>query len=200
MVTIKHRRRLLDPAANRGTSMLEILITIVILTFGMLGLAALQARAHTAELESYQRGQALILLEDMLSRMEANRTAAAVLIGGAAYPYVTSTALGTGATDATTCTTLTTRAAIDLCEWSKAIKGSSEAKTVGGTTTKQGAMIDGRGCVALVSGTTFMVSVVWQGMNPTAVPATSCGSTQYDSESTRRAVTAVYNVTNLAAP
>ncbi len=190
----KHSRRFPAPGANRGTSMLEILITIVILTFGMLGLAALQARAHTAELESYQRGQALILLQDMVSRMDANRTAAA--------NYVTASALGTDATDLTDCTTGATRAAIDQCEWSKAIKGSSETKTVSGTTTNQGAMINGRGCVQAIAGITnaYMISVIWQGLNPTAAPASTCGSGLYDSEPTRRAVNAVFQVADLAAP
>ena len=203
MFPITRARRF--PSASRGTSMLEILITIVILTFGMLGLAALQARAHTAELESYQRGQALILLEDIVSRMDGNRTAALKLIGATyaydgGYDYVTASALGTGATDATNCTTLTTRALIDLCEWSKAIKGSSETKTVGSTTTKQGAMIDGRGCITAVNTSTYMVSIVWQGMNPTAAPSTTCGTGLYDAEATRRAVTTVYYVATMGAP
>lgn len=166
--------------------MLEILVTLLILAIGMLGLAALQGQAHTSELESYQRGQALVLLQDMTSRMDANMAAAA--------NYVTS-GVGTGATDAADCTTLGTRAAIDLCEWSKAIKGSSEIKSG----VKAGAMIDGRGCVATTAVTdVYMVSVVWQGINKTAVPSTTCGQNSYDSENTRRAVTNIVRVPNLS--
>lgn len=177
--------RIALPAHSRGTSMLEILVTILILAVGMLGLAALQGQAHTSELESYQRGQALVLLQDLVGRMEGNISNAA--------NYVT-TSEGTGATDASDCTSLGSRAAIDLCEWSKALKGSSE--TSGGT--KSGAMINGRGCVA-TTGTTnvYMVSVVWQGINATAVPATTCGQNQYDSEATRRAVTMLIRVPDL---
>jgi len=167
--------------------MLEVLVTILILTVGMLGLAALQGKAHTSELESYQRGQALILLQDISSRMENNT--------GAAASYVTAASgLGTGATDAAVCTTLATRAAIDLCEWSKALKGSSEKKG----TTKQGAMIDGRGCVATSGTNAYLISVVWQGLNTTAAPATACGKDLYDSETTRRAVTMTVRVPDLA--
>jgi type IV pilus assembly protein PilV len=166
--------------------MLEVLITILILTVGMLGLAALQGRAHTSELESYQRGQALILLQDISSRLEGN-------IGSAASYVTASSGLGTGVTDAADCTTLGTRAAIDLCEWSKALKGSSEKKG----TTKQGAMIDGRGCVATVGTNAYLVSVVWQGINATAAPASVCGKDLYDSETTRRAVTMTVRVPDL---
>ena len=177
--------RIAAPADCRGTSMLEVLVTILILAVGMLGLAALQGQAHTSELESYQRGQALVLLQDMSSRMEGNISNAA--------NYVTA-AIGTGATDAADCTSLGSRAAIDLCEWSKALKGSSE--TSGGT--KSGAMINGRGCVA-TTGTTneYMVSVVWQGLNATAIPATTCGQNSYDSEASRRAVTMIIRVPDL---
>jgi type IV pilus assembly protein PilV len=167
--------------------MLEILVTILILAIGMLGLAALQGQAHTSELESYQRGQALILLQDMAGRMDGNIANAA--------GYVTASAEGTGKTDATTCTTLASRALIDLCEWSKAIKGGSELQG----TAKQGAMIDGRGCVETTAAAdVYMVSVVWQGLNKTAVPTTTCGQGAYDSELTRRAVTTLVRIPNLS--
>ncbi len=181
---------LLAPPAHRqrGTSMLEVLVTILILAIGMLGLAALQGQAHTSELESYQRAQALVLLQDITSRINGN-------IGSAAN-YVT-TGVGTGATDSSDCTTLGTRAAIDLCEWSKALKGSSETK--GGSSVKTGAMIDGRGCVATTAtADVYLVSVVWQGLNPTAAPSTTCGQSLYDSEATRRAVTSTVRIPNLS--
>ena len=53
--------------------MIEVLITFVVLLVGLLGLIGLQARTQQAELESYQRGQALVLLQDMVDRMNANR-------------------------------------------------------------------------------------------------------------------------------
>src|SRR3569832_1844801 len=104
-----------------GPSLFEVLMAIVILTFGLLGLAALQGKANTAELEAYQRGQALILLQDMTSRIENNVTNVANYVTGTAAP------LGVGTTDEADCSTLTNRAAIDLCEWSKELKGASEA-------------------------------------------------------------------------
>lgn len=187
------KRRLITssraPAASRGITMIEVLVTIIIITFGLLGLAALQGKAHVMEMESYQRGQALILLQDMVSRIENNMANSG--------SYVTSTPLGTGATDAANCNaTGTTRAAADKCEWSKAIKGSSETNSG----TAQGAMINGRGCIEeIVSGQVYSVAVVWQGNNKTKAPdTTTCGSGLYDSEDTRRAVTAVVRKPNLS--
>jgi type IV pilus assembly protein PilV len=62
---------------------------MVILAIGLLALAGLQARLHLLQIESYQRAQALILLQDMTSRVVNNRYAAA--------SYVTGAPLGTGA-------------------------------------------------------------------------------------------------------
>ena len=166
--------------------MIEVLITLLILAIGMLGLAALQGQAASSELESYQRGQALVLLQDINGRIQGNLSNAA--------SYVT-TAAGTGATDAANCTALGTRAAIDLCEWSKGLKGSSEMKG----STRQGAMIDGRGCVAATgAANVYLVSVVWQGINSTVAPASTCGTGLYDSETTRRAVTMTIRIPDLA--
>jgi type IV pilus assembly protein PilV len=164
--------------------MIEILVTVLILAIGMLGLAALQGQAHISELESYQRGQALVLLQDIAGRMENNMNNTA--------GYVTAS---TGATNVADCTAAGARADIDLCEWSKAVEGSSE--TAGGT--KQGAMINGRGCVATTAtANVYLVSVVWQGLNKTSVPSTVCGKDLYDSESSRRAVTMTIQVPDLA--
>lgn len=61
---------------QRGSTLIEILVTIVILAFGLLGLAGMQARVQTNELESYQRAQALVLLNDMVERIRTNRPTA----------------------------------------------------------------------------------------------------------------------------
>src|SRR5450830_821796 len=81
---------------QQGTTMLEVLVTIVILAFGMLGLAGLQSKIFTAEMESYQRGQAVLLLNDMVERMNANRNAAATYV-----PALATTTFGNqnGVTD-----------------------------------------------------------------------------------------------------
>lgn len=178
--------RIRSRVTERGTTMIEVLVTILIIAIGLLGMAGLQARSHGLEFESYQRGQALILLQDMVDRMNNNAA------GASGYA---TTGVGTGATDNANCTSLTTRAAVDLCEWSKALKGGGEFSG----TTRQGAMMDGRGCVALLTTNTYLVSVVWQGMSSTVPPVSDCGEGEYTSESTRRAVTAVVLVPDLGA-
>ena len=50
---------------ERGFTLLEVLITIVILAFGLLGLVGLQTRMQLTEAEAFQRTQATLLLADV---------------------------------------------------------------------------------------------------------------------------------------
>ena len=58
---------------SSGFSLIEVLIAMLVTLVGLLGIAALQARAQQAEMESYQRAQALILLSDIVDRININR-------------------------------------------------------------------------------------------------------------------------------
>lgn len=189
MRTMKHSA----PKRSAGFSMIEVLITIIILAFGLLGLAGMQVHIQTAEMESYQRAQALILASEMTERLAANRSIAS--------QYVTSTAIGTndGYTD---CSGETVGSANrDKCEWSLALKGSSELAADG---TSVGAMIGARGCVTqtqardATSGVCtpdmFRVDVVWQGLAPTVAPAVTCGAGSFGTDTYRRAVSRVVTI------
>lgn len=166
--------------AEHGLSMIEVLITLVILAFGLLGVAGLHARMHAAEMEAYQRSQATMLLRDMTDRIHAN--------GKNAATYVTTDALGTGGTRSD-CSALA-GAAFDKCEWHNALLGVSE--TLG--TSSVGSMIGARGCVEMVSAAMprmFRVSVAWQGLNSTATAqASTCGRDLYGDEKKRRVIVA----------
>ena len=66
-----------DPPSNeRGVGMLELLVAILILSFGILGIAALQARALSYSQLSTFRSQATALTDDVLDRMRADRVSA----------------------------------------------------------------------------------------------------------------------------
>lgn len=166
---------------ERGDTMIEIMVTIVILAFGLLGIASLQARMQVAEVEAYHRSHAIVLLQDMVDRINANRKNA--------MSYVNAAPLGTG-NSLQDCTALT-GADLDLCEWSNALLGAAES-TAGGQ--KIGGMIGARGCITNVTAgmpREFVVAVAWQGLVPTTAPAaTACGQGQYGNELTRRTLVA----------
>ena len=92
-----------------------------------------------------------------------------------------------------------TTALRDLKEWCDALQGANEATG----STKQGAMVGGRGCVHKV-GSEYMVTVAWQGLTPISAPPTSvtCGSGEYNStvctnDTCRRVVTTLVRIAAL---
>lgn len=56
-----------------GFSLLEVLIALVVLSVGLLGLAALQATGLRSSSSALQRNQAVLFASDMADRMRANR-------------------------------------------------------------------------------------------------------------------------------
>lgn len=151
--------------------MIEVLVTIVILAFGLLGLVGLQSRLQVSEMEAYQRAQALILLDDMANRIAANRKSADSYITGTTNP------LGTG----NTCTysTGSTRQQKDSCEWNNALLGAAETSG----NSKVGALLGGRGCIESPQASEYLITVAWQGMGPIARPSDDpllCGKNAYD--------------------
>jgi type IV pilus assembly protein PilV len=62
----------LRPAAQRGFTMLEVLISIVVIAFGMLGVAGLQAFALKNSQSASYRSVATVLANDIIDRIRAN--------------------------------------------------------------------------------------------------------------------------------
>lgn len=182
--------------AAAGFTLLEVLITLIILAVGMLGLANLQSKIHVTEIESYQRAQAVLLLQDMVDRINSNRSTQAM------DGYVSADALGTDTEEDCTAATIaavtpaTKRlAAADRCQWSDTLLGASEKR--GGSSV--GAMIGARGCIEEVQAPDptvgvctpgiYRVTIAWQGLHSTKAPALGCGAGEYGAnDALRRAI------------
>ncbi|CAG4882565.1 Type IV fimbrial biogenesis protein PilV [Georgfuchsia toluolica] len=184
---------------QQGVSMIEMLVTMVILMIGLLGVAGLMAQSQRAEMESYQRVQANVIVRDMVSRMNANRKVASCYVTTGMTPAYLGTGAGTVAASA--CTTVGTAqeramAVQDMNAWSNLLAGAGES--AGGTNT--GAMIGGRGCVSFDAATnTYMVSVAWQGVGLTTTPPASlpCAANLYSNEAQRRVVSLTIEMATL---
>jgi len=157
-----------------GYVLLEVLVTVVILVFGLLGLAGFQVRTSVVEQEAYQRVQALVLVQDMVERIYANRTNAASYI---------QDDIGSSGTEDTTCGTMSGKDK-DVCEWNNELIGASELLG----SSRIGGLLNGRGCITAGATNEYIVTVVWQGLAPTVAPGVTCGQGSYGSESLRRAV------------
>jgi len=180
--------------APAGFTLLEVLITLIILAIGMLGLANLQSKIHVAEVESYQRAHAVLLLQDMIDRINSNR--------GDAATYANVDELGTDTDEDCDDATLDAVPAAnklarrDRCQWSDALLGASEQK--GGNNV--GTLLNARGCITQIQPADstagvcqpgiYRVVVVWQGLHKTVPPGDDCGAGNYGADDAlRRAIT-----------
>jgi type IV pilus assembly protein PilV len=64
-------------AAQRGVTLVEVLVAIVVLATGLLGVAALQTAALQLNHSAVVRSQAVLAANEVIDRMRANRSAAA---------------------------------------------------------------------------------------------------------------------------
>ena len=60
--------------AQAGMTLIEVLVTLVLISIGLLGVAALQLTSLKNNQESYVRSQAAMLAGDILDRMRSNQT------------------------------------------------------------------------------------------------------------------------------
>lgn len=68
------RRRPPSPSADqRGATLIEVLVAMLVLSIGLLGLAGMQMTALKSNQSAYYRSQATVLAYDIIDRMRANR-------------------------------------------------------------------------------------------------------------------------------
>jgi type IV pilus assembly protein PilV len=107
-------KSLASSTTQRGSSMLEILVTLVIVAIALLGTAGLQLNAMRVGKGSQFRTQAIFMVSDMAERMESNKAEA--ILG--TYAVATTSAVGAAATDcaAAACNSAAL-AAWDINQW-----------------------------------------------------------------------------------
>lgn len=102
---------------SSGFSLLEVLVALVILSIGLLGLAALQAFSIKANQSANYRTQATALAYDLIDRMRANRNE---LIAG--RYYTSFAAAPSSCPDAGGAAPSSGAAARDIYDWKCAIR------------------------------------------------------------------------------
>lgn len=124
------RRRAVQAGA-RGFSLIEVLVVILIMTFGLLGIAGLQAATAKYKVNSWVRSAASVQFSDLADRLRANpdqaggRFVAATGTPSAVSAYVMEDDWATQQADTltpannclTTVCTAAERAAFDLVTW-----------------------------------------------------------------------------------
>jgi len=102
---------------QRGFTLLEVLIALLVFSIGLLGLAGLQVQGLKFNHDSYLRSQATLLGYDLLDRIRANSTTAATYeVNDSAITTVPTNCAASG----TTCSTAQ-MVAFDLYQWKTGI-------------------------------------------------------------------------------
>jgi type IV pilus assembly protein PilV len=196
-----------------GFNMLEILFSLLVVTTGLLGLAGTQVVAQRAEQESYQRAQAMVLMTDIVDRINTNRKAAIcyniTTNSGAGTSYLGTAGSGKYDISSYSCTALATnpaavnRALLDLKFIDQMLLGSTE--TISGGSV--GAMLGARTCIGFDAvSQSYTVAIAWQGTTSTFSPASwptgpaiakNCALNLYGTDTQRRVVWTTIMVASL---
>ena len=162
-----------------GFTLIEVLVTFVIVAPGLLGLAALQVNTMNNSFETYQRALVTAIIEDMAARIRMNHRAAVI---GSYEVALDSAPCGTDQLSLTT-------AQADICAWKTQIEGGTE---VASESRRVGAPMGARGCIERLSsdggGAWIRVSVAWVGITPQTETAATCGADEMGDEAYRRVV------------
>lgn len=126
-----------DMAALRkvsGFTLLEVLIALLVLSIGLLGLAALQTFSLRLNHQAYERTQATLLMDEIVDRIRANPEGK----NAGAFDNVGTGWSGSYPNCATTnCTTGSALANYDIAMWRSAIAAPGVLASGVGTITRQ---------------------------------------------------------------
>jgi type IV pilus assembly protein PilV len=152
---------MLRPAA-RGFTLVEVLVTVVVLALGLLALAGLQAMSKKSAFEAMQRTTAGVLANDLIARMRSNAAA----LDGYVVDEVSASNIPTSDQDcaaANASCTAQELAAFDLSTWWSALNGADETDAGGASV---GGLTSPVGCVVALGSCRYQVTVAWRGITP----------------------------------
>ncbi|PKG76416.1 type IV pilus modification protein PilV [Shewanella sp. GutCb] len=145
---------------QKGLSLIEVMVSLVILVVGLIGIFNLHIIAKRGSFESFQQTQATYLANDIINRMKLNRSQLLLYRGtyaGLLSKPGKSCDVGVGAT--VICSNAETRT-WDLYQWEQLFGGASElqgTKSVGG--------LDGAtACVDVKATGEVLVVMTWRGV------------------------------------
>ena len=168
---------------NSGFTLIEVLVTFLVIALGLLGLAALQVNTINSGFEAYQRALVTALVDDMAERLRMNPQAVS---SGAYAPFNPDAVCisATATTDMAAKLTPGDRASHDQCQWADLIDGLA-VKAVAGDEKGIAAPIGATGCIEMLTGSgsgesVARVSVAWQGITAQATPLATCGADSFN--------------------
>ena len=156
---------------QRGVSLIEVLVAVVLMAFGLIGIAAMQTAAISNNVLSGQYTQAATLAQNMAERMRGNRDA---VINGS-YNFVAGAVGNPPVNCATASCSSANQASWDLAVWYASVAPNVTLSNV--TAGPSANLAGGQVSIACTSGCTataiepvpknpiYMITVYWDGDN-----------------------------------
>lgn len=186
------------PGSVRGFALIEVMVTVLVITFGLISLAGLQLATKRGGNTSYQRTLALTVANEMLERINLNASQAS------AYHTGLNTGIGRGslgaigkdcAVSANSCTPAE-MAAWDLWNWERRLDGAGILDA--GNNDASG-LLEALGCVVFAADGAgspnsgrVRVIVSWRSLTDTTDAATTadvtCGAVGTGTDAGRQQV------------
>ncbi|NRB38249.1 MAG: type IV pilus modification protein PilV [Pseudomonadales bacterium] len=136
---------------QRGMNLIEVLITILVLSVGLMGMAAIQLTGLKSNQSAYFRSQASMLAYDMADRMRANATLAYVSTGNDFDTDGSVPSLPSCVQAATGCTAVD-QVDADLAEWSSRVKTGNNSSSL---------LPGARGVISVDANNIFTITITW---------------------------------------
>lgn len=157
--------------ADRGFTLIEVLITLIVFAIGILTVAGLQIVSKKTNYDAVQRTTASMLAQDIIQRMRAN--------GDTSWgSYITEdlggSSLGVPASNCSTAGVTCSPAQMatyDLYSWEQAIDGASDGNT--------GGLVDPSACIRGPAGGgegSYIIILAWRGVNELSNPTIDAGT------------------------
>jgi type IV pilus assembly protein PilV len=160
---------------QRGFTLIEVLVSLLVISVGLLAIASLQLLSKRSNYDAAQRTTAAHLAEDLLARMRSNPVALITYMPGALLGGGTLGEPGTDCTGALANCSPDELANFDLWQWEQGLDGAFETQdgTAAGGIVSPQACITGPG---FGGNGTYTVAIAWRGLTETTNPVTdSCG-------------------------
>lgn len=169
---------------HHGFTLIEVMIAVVVLSVGLLGVAALQLTSKKSSHQAWQRAQAVLLADGLVERIRMNPGAAASYHTGLGNSALGGATRGTPAQDCSTqaCTAVQ-MATWDLWNWERRLDGvavrDAAARNVGGLVSPRGCVVFTAVSADFPNAGQLRVVVSWRGTTDIAdalTAGTPCGT------------------------
>ncbi len=170
-------------AAQRGFALIEVMVTVLVITFGLISLAGLQLATKRGGNSSYQRTLALTVANEMIERINLNPSRAAAYHTGLATGLGRGSlgAIGTDCTVAANSCSPAQMAAWDLWNWERRLDG---AGILDAANNDASGLLEARGCIVFTpdgaaspNSGQLRVIVSWRSLTDTTDAATTAQTT-----------------------